>query len=433
ARHLLVDLDPAELAVAVEVGRGETLLEALLHAGPALLHLLRVPRADLAADQVAVAVRVDRVELLEHPVAALAAALAGGLDLRLRQAAVVVRVQAGRILEVAEVATAVAAAAVAHAVAVAVARTLAGIEAAVAVAVELVETRRQARELRRFGAIDHAVAVGVEGGLGPALRGVRRLRGAGAGGGHQGDRKRGEQGPVLHVRVPRGLRLQRRRAPVNAPAAARVDPRPVRFSGQTPARPRRLRPRRSMLAPATREAGHLRLFHTGDHPCGYWPGRVARDLVFDPHDERLAGFYPQALEWGFRRSGDIVYRPHCVGCRACVAVRIPVDGFRPDRSQRRCLQRNHAVEARVLPAERNAERLALYRRYLCTRHPGGGMDDHGAHEFDQFLVGSWANTRFLELREDGRLLAVAVTDIDERAMSAVYTFYDPDQSARGLG
>jgi len=188
-----------------------------------------------------------------------------------------------------------------------------------------------------------------------------------------------------------------------------------------------------MLAPAMREDEHLRLFHTGDHPCGYWPGRVARDLVFDPHDERLAGFYPQALEWGFRRSGDIVYRPHCVGCRACVAVRIPVDGFRPDRSQRRCLQRNHAVEARVLPAERNAARLALYRRYLCTRHPGVGMDDHGAHEFDQFLVGSWANTRFLELREDGRLLAVAVTDIDERAMSAVYTFYDPDQSARGLG
>ncbi|MDH5834900.1 arginyltransferase [Luteimonas kalidii] len=181
------------------------------------------------------------------------------------------------------------------------------------------------------------------------------------------------------------------------------------------------------------ENDNLRLFHTGTHACGYWPDRTARDLVFDPHDERLPAFYPQALEWGFRRSGDIVYRPHCPHCRACVAVRIPVRDFRPGRSQRRCLERNRDVEARVLPARRDEERLALYLRYLRARHPGGGMDTHGAHEFDQFLVGSWANTRFVELREEGRLLAVAVTDVDPRAMSAVYTFYDPDAAGRGLG
>ena len=88
--------------------------------------------------------------------------------------------------------------------------------------------------------------------------------------------------------------------------------------------------------------------------------------------------YPLALGWGFRRSGDIVYRPHCHGCRACVAVRIPVADFVPDRSQRRCLARNADVDARVLPAERTEEQLALYRRYLVARHPHGGMDTHGA-------------------------------------------------------
>lgn len=178
---------------------------------------------------------------------------------------------------------------------------------------------------------------------------------------------------------------------------------------------------------------NLRLFHTGDHACGYWPDRVARDLVFDPDDPRLGQAYPQALLWGFRRSGDILYRPHCNGCRACVAVRIPVATFTPSRSQRRCLARNADVSARVLPAERNDERLALYRRYLTRRHPGGGMDAHGAAEFDQFLIGRWATGRFLELRVDGRLLAVAVTDLAPAAMSAVYTFYDPDEAQRGLG
>src|SRR3546814_5003012 len=86
-----------------------------------------------------------------------------------------------------------------------------------------------------------------------------------------------------------------------------------------------------------------------------------------------------------------------------------------------------------LPTQRTDEQLALYQRYLKARHRGGGMDDHGASEFEQFLVGAWSDGRFLEFRVDGRLLGVAVTDRVERALSAVYTFYDPDESARGLG
>lgn len=183
----------------------------------------------------------------------------------------------------------------------------------------------------------------------------------------------------------------------------------------------------------------LRLFQTGGHACGYWPDRAARDLVLDPRDPRLEALYPQALGWGFRRSGDLVYRPSCTQCRACVAVRIPVAAFAPDRSQRRCLARNARVEARIVPARRTPEHFALYQRYLEARHRGGGMDGHGPAEFDQFLLGTWPETRFVELREPpsggtpGQLLAVAVTDRVADALSAVYTFFDPDQPARGLG
>ena len=183
------------------------------------------------------------------------------------------------------------------------------------------------------------------------------------------------------------------------------------------------------------DADNVRMFRTGTHACGYWADREARDLVLDPRDPRLPQLYPMALDWGFRRSGDIVYRPSCAGCQACVAVRVPVATFRPDRSQRRCLKRNADVDARIVAPLRTAEHLALYRKYLTTRHRGGGMDDHGAPEFEQFLIGSWNQGRFLELREHGshRLLAVAVTDLVDGALSAVYTFYDPDQAERGLG
>ena len=183
------------------------------------------------------------------------------------------------------------------------------------------------------------------------------------------------------------------------------------------------------------DADNLRLFHSVPHPCGYWPDRQARDLVLDPRDPRLPGFYPMALEWGFRRSGDIVYRPSCGSCRACVPVRIPIAGFHPDRSQRRCLARNADIDMHIVAPACLDDYLGLYQRYLGARHRGGGMDDHGAHEFGQFLIGSWNDGRFLELRQRSthRLLGVAVTDVLPDALSAVYTFFDPDEAARGLG
>lgn len=181
-----------------------------------------------------------------------------------------------------------------------------------------------------------------------------------------------------------------------------------------------------------------RLFQTAVHPCGYWQDRAARDLVIDPDDPRLARIYPQVLAAGFRRSGNLLYRPHCGSCQACVPVRIDCRRFVPNRSQRRCLARNADLHTRILPGGRNGERLALYQRYLAHRHPGGGMDAHGAADYDRFLGSDWARTRCLEVRGPGAagadsLLAVAVTDMCTNGLSAVYTYYDPDLPRRALG
>ena len=177
----------------------------------------------------------------------------------------------------------------------------------------------------------------------------------------------------------------------------------------------------------------IRVFQTLEHACGYYPEKRARNLVIDPLARGLAQVYGLAVERGFRRSGGHVYRPHCAGCRRCVAARVDVAAFRPDRSQRRTLKRNEDLELRVMPAERTPEIFALYRRYLHARHAEGGMDNPGEADFDRFLASPWSPTRFLELRKDGTLLAVAVTDELPQGLSAVYTFFDPDHAARGLG
>jgi arginyl-tRNA--protein-N-Asp/Glu arginylyltransferase len=177
----------------------------------------------------------------------------------------------------------------------------------------------------------------------------------------------------------------------------------------------------------------IRVFQTLEHPCGYFDDRAARNLVIDPLARELPQVYGNALERGFRRSGGHVYRPHCANCRACVAARVPVAEFDPDRSQRRCLARNATISAQVTMPRCDAETFGLYRRYLDARHAGGGMDDPTEEDFERFLACEWSPTRFLELRLDGDLVAVAVTDVLPHGLSAVYTFYAPEHAARGLG
>ena len=178
---------------------------------------------------------------------------------------------------------------------------------------------------------------------------------------------------------------------------------------------------------------NIRVYQTVEHACGYWPDRNARDLVLDPRDPSRPELYGSALAMGFRRSGNHVYRPNCAGCQACTPVRIPVERFQPNRAQRRCLGRNADLRISVAPAVRTDENFDLYQRYVSGRHAGGGMDDPSPADFDGFLSCEWSPTRFLEIRGDDGLVGVAVTDVLADSLSAVYTFFDPDLSARSLG
>jgi arginine-tRNA-protein transferase len=177
----------------------------------------------------------------------------------------------------------------------------------------------------------------------------------------------------------------------------------------------------------------VRLFLTLPHPCGYFAERVAQNLVIDPAAPQLPQIYSAALAQGYRRAGGHVYRPQCHACHACVAARVPVNEFVPDRSQRRCLARNRDLDVALAPARLDAEHFDLYQRYLNSRHAGGGMDNPEPEDFSRFLFTAWSPTAFLELRLRGKLLAVAVTDFAANGLSAVYTFFNPDQPARGLG
>lgn len=181
------------------------------------------------------------------------------------------------------------------------------------------------------------------------------------------------------------------------------------------------------------EIGHKQFFMTPGHPCSYLTRRQARTLFLDPRETISPPTYQVLTEHGFRRSGSHLYRPHCRACQACVPTRVPVAEFAPRRNQRRTLKRNADLTVQIHHAAYSARFYALYARYIAGRHADGDMYPPSRDQFRSFLLSPWADTLFLCSYLGDTLVAVAVTDRQEQALSAIYTFFDPDLGERALG
>lgn len=187
----------------------------------------------------------------------------------------------------------------------------------------------------------------------------------------------------------------------------------------------------------------LKIFPTGMHPCSYLPGLIARNAVVDPAYEMNPDVYDYLIQNGFRRSGSQVYRPYCHTCEECITTRIPVAEFKRSRSQKRNWRLNQDVIVKINKDKFKDAYLPLYQSYLVERHES---QDHEGVE--SFLVADWCNIQFIEFysvdektdsednseNKEETLIGVAVVDVVKSGLSAVYTFFDPEQgNRRGLG
>ncbi|MFA5968891.1 MAG: arginyltransferase [Sphingomonas sp.] len=179
-----------------------------------------------------------------------------------------------------------------------------------------------------------------------------------------------------------------------------------------------------------------RFFVTSPAPCPYLPGRTERKVFTELSGGQASELNDALGRIGFRRSQSVAYRPSCIGCSACVSVRVVADDFVPNGTQRKLLRRHGDLEIAVCRPWATDEQFDLLRRYLASRHPGGGMAGMDENDYADMVEQSPVKSFVIEYREPsqdgrrGRLVGACLTDQQADGLSMIYSFFDADLAER---
>jgi arginine-tRNA-protein transferase len=170
--------------------------------------------------------------------------------------------------------------------------------------------------------------------------------------------------------------------------------------------------------------------------CGYLPDQLWR-LEYEQVGELTPAEYMERLEHGWRRFGEMLFRPQCPACSECRSLRVVAERFRPDRSQKRNRKANEGVvELRIGKPSVTPAKLELFDRYHAFQSEVKGWPWHEpkdaadyAHSFldNPFPTEEWCY--FI----GNRLVGVGYVDNLPGGLSAIYFYHDPAERQRGLG
>jgi arginine-tRNA-protein transferase len=151
--------------------------------------------------------------------------------------------------------------------------------------------------------------------------------------------------------------------------------------------------------------------------------RLQASMVFDA-----------LLARGYRRIGTVCYRTACGDCSACIPIRLDVGRFSPRKGQRRTTRLNADIRVSVGESAVTDEKVALYRKYLASKHGAPGDDDDRDHEMELSAMHyGYAHTLELDYYIDERLVGVGIVDEAARSLSSNYFYYDTALMQRRLG
>jgi arginine-tRNA-protein transferase len=177
-------------------------------------------------------------------------------------------------------------------------------------------------------------------------------------------------------------------------------------------------------------------FHAPPSPCGYLPDQIWQ-LEYE-HFARLSpAEYMARLRAGWRRFGHSLFHNRCPSCTSCRSLRVLVNQFRPNRSQRRCWNKNaESVRLQVGQPSVSQVKLRLYDRFHAFQSDNKGWPLHPAKDAvsygESFVANPFPTQEWCYYLGE-RLVGVGYVDDLPGALSAIYFFYEPGERHLSLG
>lgn len=178
----------------------------------------------------------------------------------------------------------------------------------------------------------------------------------------------------------------------------------------------------------------VRFYKTPSMRCPYLRDQ-AEQLVFTHLKPDSADALHSVLaQAGFRRSHNILYRPDCPRCTACVPVRVVARDFIPSRSQKRVMSMNRDVRSIIREPVATQAQYDMFLAYQLSRHGDGSMAKMDFADYQAMVEDTPIQTDLIEYFDhEDRLIASALSDRLSDGLSMVYSFFDPERSRRSLG
>jgi arginine-tRNA-protein transferase len=170
--------------------------------------------------------------------------------------------------------------------------------------------------------------------------------------------------------------------------------------------------------------------------CGYLPDQLW-SLEYEVVAEITPAEYLDRMVHGWRRFGNMLFRPRCRACQACRSLRVLVDSFRPNRSQRRVRQNNEAdIQLTIGEPAVSRAKLRLYDKYHAFQAINKNWPEHPAKDADSYAQSFVDNPILTEewcYYRGRHLVGAGYVDVLPGGLSAIYFFYDPDERSRSPG
>lgn len=176
-------------------------------------------------------------------------------------------------------------------------------------------------------------------------------------------------------------------------------------------------------------------YKTQPSPCPYLPNRYETKILTNLNDPHAEYLYSGLINIGFRRSQTIAYKPMCQNCHACQSIRIIVQDFFPNKTQKRILKKNQNLYRKIVPPHLKHTHYTLYKSYMNQRHTDEEMAKMTFDDIQAMVEQTTIDTVIVEYyhKDTDELQGWVITDLTQNGPSMVYSVFSPAYEKHSLG